>query len=349
MANRRRELVISVVVLVLIFAVGGYFLWHGSLISTGARVPRGKGQIAYLRSYPNSDGYWDAFLLDTANNRSIQLTLNQRLDDAEWTPDGETLQLVYKDGTFAQLNVTSGELAPLAVFGHISPDGKRVLFDDNPGWKTFSAEANVITTNRDGGDRKILAKGDDPVWSPDGTRIAFESRQPGDADVEIYVMDADGSHARRVVAHPGQDNDPIWSPDGKSIFFTTIPSDQPYAPGADAASFIVTLSTGELQSVFDDKVYYAPFNTAWSPDSGTLAFTSDVGSFECSFLVASKQNACSDRKVGSLAFAPQDHVLAYQKDPGSTICLVAPGQQDRCFPETNSGDYTYITRLMWRP
>jgi Tol biopolymer transport system component len=54
----------------------------------------------------------------------------------------------------------------------------------------------------------------DPTWSPDGRRIAFESKRGGNFD--IYVMNADGSGQRRLTQSGG---DPAWSPDGRRIAF----------------------------------------------------------------------------------------------------------------------------------
>ena len=48
----------------------------------------------------------------------------------------------------------------------------------------------------------------EPAWSPDGRRIAFTSFRDGNA--EVYVMDADGAHAKRLTTHPLADNAPAW-------------------------------------------------------------------------------------------------------------------------------------------
>src|SRR5262249_54256229 len=57
----------------------------------------------------------------------------------------------------------------------------------------------------------------DPSFSNDGTHIAFTSWRDGNA--EIYVMDADGSHIRRLTDHPAFDNFPVFSPDDTQIAF----------------------------------------------------------------------------------------------------------------------------------
>jgi dipeptidyl aminopeptidase/acylaminoacyl peptidase len=49
-----------------------------------------------------------------------------------------------------------------------------------------------------------------PTWSPDGSRIAFESDRDGNS--EIYVMNADGSDQTRLTTDPAFDGFPDWSP-----------------------------------------------------------------------------------------------------------------------------------------
>ena len=58
-----------------------------------------------------------------------------------------------------------------------------------------------------------------PDWSPDGTRIAFESNRDG--NWEIYVMNHDGSDVQRLTDDPGNDLMPAWSPDGSLLAFQT--------------------------------------------------------------------------------------------------------------------------------
>ena len=54
--------------------------------------------------------------------------------------------------------------------------------------------------------------GQQPDWSPDGSRIAFVARQ------HIFTMSADGRRLRRLTDNFG-DSDPAWSPDGNYIAF----------------------------------------------------------------------------------------------------------------------------------
>ena len=57
-----------------------------------------------------------------------------------------------------------------------------------------------------------------PAWSPDGRQIAFESN--ADGDMEIYVMNADGSNVRQITHNTVWDEGPAWSPDGKRFAFS---------------------------------------------------------------------------------------------------------------------------------
>jgi TolB protein len=51
---------------------------------------------------------------------------------------------------------------------------------------------------------------EDPAWSPDGTKIVFQSNRDG--NWEIYVMDADGSNQQRLTINPAGDYWPSWGP-----------------------------------------------------------------------------------------------------------------------------------------
>ena len=59
----------------------------------------------------------------------------------------------------------------------------------------------------------------DPVYSPDGLKLAFISTHDGDP--EIFVMNTDGSGLKKLTDNSAVDAAPSWSPDGGRIVFTS--------------------------------------------------------------------------------------------------------------------------------
>lgn len=116
-----------------------------------------------------------------------------------------------------------------------------------------------------------MSEGSDtePVWSPDGKKIAFVSnRNGGLLNTEIYVMDADGSNQTRLTFNPARDYSPTWSPDGTRIAFVSqrTGKDQIFVMDADGGN-ISRLSDGNGIDRFP----------AWSPDGKLIAFCSEGG------------------------------------------------------------------------
>ena len=76
-----------------------------------------------------------------------------------------------------------------------------------------------------------------PVWSPDGTKIAFQSNRDG--NFEIYVMNADGSGQTRLTTNEANDVHPDWSPSGDRLVFLSFRDggSEIYVMNPDGATF----------------------------------------------------------------------------------------------------------------
>jgi Tol biopolymer transport system component len=94
-------------------------------------------------------------------------------------------------------------------------------------------------------------------------RIVFASNAGGQLDV--YVVNADGTGRTNLTSSPGVDQDPAWSPDGTRIAFSSNRegNSDVYVMNADGSN-VVKLT----DSLLDDT------DPAWSPDGTRIAFVS---------------------------------------------------------------------------
>jgi TolB protein len=132
--------------------------------------------------------------------------------------------------------------------------------------------SDIYSINPDGtGITKLTQTGDawSPVWSPDGTRIAYDDWSDGDG--EIKVMDADGSNVVQLTDNTVEDASPAWSPDGEWIAFARGDDEFPEADIFDIYKMradgneVSQLTVSEAQE----------WTPTWSPDSSRIAFYSD--------------------------------------------------------------------------
>src|SRR5256886_11093666 len=90
----------------------------------------------------------------------------------------------------------------------------------------FSYAGDIWIVERAGGEARRLttnpAEENFPVFSPDGSQLAF-SRQVG-GNWDVYVMPAAGGEARRLTFDPRGEFVNGWTPDGKSILFSSNPN-----------------------------------------------------------------------------------------------------------------------------
>jgi dipeptidyl aminopeptidase/acylaminoacyl peptidase len=105
----------------------------------------------------------------------------------------------------------------------------------------------------------------DPVWSPDGRRLAFTSDRNGKRD--IFVMDADGSNQVQLTTADSDDYNPTWSPGGDRIAFVSERAGNPEL-------FVMDANGGNVQRITNTPSRET--EPAWSPDGRRIAFTGDA-------------------------------------------------------------------------
>ena len=130
----------------------------------------------------------------------------------------------------------------------------------------FSFAGDLWSVPREGGDAKRLTTGTgvetDPVFSPDGSQIAFTGEYEG--NVDLYAMPASGGTPKRLTYHPGPDFAVGWTPGGKRVLFAS-----PRATAMDG----LKLFTVPPEGGFPDEI---PLPLAaegsYSPDGSHLAY-----------------------------------------------------------------------------
>lgn len=106
-----------------------------------------------------------------------------------------------------------------------------------------------------------------PMWSPDGAHIAFESTRDG--NLEIYVMQADGTHQKRLTFDPATDASPSWAPDGQRLLFF---SNRTTAQNPEGRWQLYSIDMETLQTQLLPQPTRDAFRPVLSPDGSRIAF-----------------------------------------------------------------------------
>lgn len=176
---------------------------------------------------------------------------------------GTSQELWYMDfdGSNARKLTNNGSINALPAW---SPGGQYIAYTS---WKNRNPDLYVLDriTGRARKVSRYRGLNSGAAWSPDGKQIAF-SASKGRANMDIYVMNANGSGLRQLTRAKSWERNlsPSWSPDGKQITFVSNRYTHPqiFVMNADGSN--------QRQLTTQGKYNQAP---KWSPRGEWILFT----------------------------------------------------------------------------
>jgi Tol biopolymer transport system component len=223
------------------------------------------------------DGSWLAF---TSTRSEVPIDPDNPIN---FSDDREIYRMDANGTNEQQLTVTTSRFTDEQPA--VSPDGTKIAFASNRHWQTFGVDPDqldiYVMDAADGANVQRLtidaaptsptlsleSRSQNPTWSPDGSRIAYESTVSGNS--EIWVMNSDGTNPVNVSQHEAWDSEPAWSPDGTGQDDIWAVDAPPATPSAPVALLYRSLGT--------DSAWAASEPRNLTPGSGVEASSPDWG------------------------------------------------------------------------
>jgi len=193
---------------------------EAAAVETTTAADEPSGRIIYTCQVDNTYGHDQICMINADGTGFKQLTndlLHQHLYPS-WAPDGNSFVFVGSHSGTAkiyEMNLEGnmhivGDIAGELYAPMISPDGLRIIFTRH----VSDTEQYVSVMDRDGSNMLDLVAyfdSKDPVWSEDGSKVLFTSREDNKAG--IYYMNAGGTTVQKIEELSGLDGRPDWSLD----------------------------------------------------------------------------------------------------------------------------------------
>ena len=176
-----------------------------------------------------------------------------------------------------------------------------------------------------------------PQFSPDGSKIAFESTRSG--GYEVWLCRSDGSNLMQLTHfNPSVTGSPRWSPDGQQIVFDSRPT-------GNADIFVVDVQGGLPQKLNHE--LSSEVVPSWSRDGRWIYFASDrTGGWEVWKMPSSGGSAIQVTRHGGFAAfeSPDGRFLYYAKGltvPGLWRIPISGGEEVEVISSLEAGYWGY--------
>jgi Tol biopolymer transport system component len=208
--------------------------------------PDGK-LLAFVRSGSRIFGNQDVWVQPVQGGDARRLTFGQyQFGSAlNWTADGA--EIVFSDGRpdlggrISRVPVGGGAPQPVAGVGENAVDasirGSRMVYvQSTPSVYDTWRLARPGTSRTPEAPERFLTSSKNAAYSPDGSKIAFESDRGG--TLSIWRSGADGSHPVQITTTKSDSGTPRWSPDGRQLVFDSLAAGNwdLYVVGADGGT-----------------------------------------------------------------------------------------------------------------